>query len=157
MYLFRNFLEDTKAYAEAEKLWCRSLTKIVKLLGQQKQWKIPWIRPRFGNRTPYQDGNPMFTALDRFRRLAINITQMPAAAEGEPDLIYWTKKLAEGDPEEADALVIACVPSYETLAQATDLMTKWAANGSLANSVRRLRTARAPLTPMPRRHGMPRA
>jgi hypothetical protein len=157
MYLFRNFLEDTKAYAEAEKLWCRSLTKIVKLLGQQKQWKIPWIRPRFGNGTPYRDGNPMFTALDRSRRLAINIIQMPSAAEGEPDLIYWTKKLAEGDFEQLDALVIACVLSDETLAQATELMTKWAAHGSLNGSARQPRVQQKARTPMPRRHGMPRA
>ena len=147
MYLFRNFLDDSEVYAKAEELWCQTITKIVKRLGQTRRWKIPWIKPRFGNGEPYQDGNPMFTALDSSRRLAINIIQMPYAAEGEPDLIHWTKKLAEGEPEEVDALVIACVLSDDTLAQATDLMTKWAAHGSLEDSARPAKAHRKGRTP----------
>jgi hypothetical protein len=157
MYLFRNFLDDPKEYAKAERLWLHTLNSLVKRLGQEKQWKAPWIKPRYGNGTPHQDGNPMFTALDRSRRLAINIIQMPSAAEGEPDLTYWTKKLAEGDPEEMDALVIACVLSDETLAQATDLMTKWAAYGSLDGTARHKRVQRKTRTPMLRRRGVRRA
>jgi len=41
MYLFRNFLGDSEVYAKAEELWCQTITKIVKRLGQTKQWKIP--------------------------------------------------------------------------------------------------------------------
>ena len=121
MYLFQNFLSDPKAYAKSEKIWLQTLTGVLKRLGQERQWKAPWIKPRFGDGTPHQDGNPMFNAMDASRRLAINIIQMPHAAKGEPDLIHWTTKLAKGDPEELDALVIACVLSDETLAQATFL------------------------------------
>jgi len=151
MYLLRNFLDDPKEYAKAERLWLHTLNSLVKRLGQEKQWKAPWIKPRFGDGTPHQDGNPMFTALDRSRRLAINIIQMPSAANGEPDLIYWTKKLAEGDPEQLDALVIACVLSDETLAKATELITKWARDGSLDGSVRPMRAHPTPRTSATRR------
>jgi hypothetical protein len=157
MYLFSNFLTDPKEYAKAEKLWCRTLTTVVKQLGQQKQWKIPWIKPRFVNGTPYQDGNPILTAIDRSRRLVICIIQTPYAADGEPDLIYWTDKFAKGDPEECDKLVISCVLSDETLAQAIDLMTKWATQKPLDGSIRRAKVLRTARTPMPHRDTLPRA
>ena len=89
--------------------------------------------------------------------LAVRIIQMPHAAEGEPDLISWNNKFAAGDPEEADELVIACVLSDETLAQATDLMTKWAMQEPLDGSVRKAGVQRTARTPMSRRHTLPRA
>ena len=136
MYLLRNFLKDPKQYAKAEKLWVKTWLALIEQLGQEKQWEVPWFEPRFANGEPFRDGNPIFTAIDRSRGLVVRIIQMPHAAEGEPDLISWNNKFAAGDPEEADELVIACVLSDETLAQATKLMTKWAAHGRLAESSR---------------------
>ena len=151
MYLFRNFLDDADEYAKSEELWLRTLNAVTERLGQKKRWKAPWIKPKFADGTPHQDGNPMFNALDQSRRLAINIIQVPAAAAGEPDLIYWTKTLAEGDPEEAETLVISCVLSDDTLAQASELMTKWAKNGTLENSVRPAKAHRKARPRTPRR------
>ena len=136
MYLLRNFLNDPKQYAEAEKLWCDTWWRLAKRIGQDKQWKVPWFEPRFGDGTPFLDGNPIFTAVDRSRRLAVRVIQSPPITDGEPDLCSWTDTFGKGDPEELEELVIACVLSDDTLAQATDLMTKWAKNGSLEDSVR---------------------
>ena len=136
MYLFQNFLEDHEEYAKSEKLWAQTLLGIVKHLGQQQHWKIPWVKPRFADGTPHQDGNPMFTALDRSRRIAVIIIQGPLEADSETDFVYWTKTLAKGEPEEAEALVISCVLSDETLAKAGDLMMRWARDGSLKGSAR---------------------
>ncbi|HLI81905.1 MAG TPA: hypothetical protein VKV03_18080 [Candidatus Binataceae bacterium] len=61
------------------------------------------------------------------------------------------EKLAEGEPEEVEAIVIACVLSDETLAKATDLMTKWAKYGSLNDSARLAKAHRKTRTPAPRR------
>jgi len=157
MYLFRNFLKDPRQYAKAESLWVQTWLTVAKRLGQQKQWKVPWFENKFANGIPIQDGNPIFTAVDRSRRLAVRIIQMPYAADGEPDLIHWTNKFGKGDPEELDELVISCVLSDETLAQATDLMTKWAMREPLDGSVQKSRVRPTPRAPMPRRHGMPRA
>ena len=157
MYLFPKFLEDAGQYAEAEKLWLHAWSSVVKRLGQEKRWKVPWFEPKFGNGTPMMDGNPIFTALDRSRRMVIRVIQAPTDAEREDDLTYWIDKFAKGDPEELDELVISCVLSDETLAKATDLMTRWARDGSLKGSARGIRTARAPRTSTPRRHGAPRA
>jgi hypothetical protein len=136
MYLFKNFLKDRRQYTEAGKLWCDAWSRLTKRIGQGKQWKVPWFEARFVNGTPFLDGNPIFTAVDRSRRLAVRVIQFPLASEGEPDLIHWTDTFGKGDLEELEELVIACVLSDDTLAQATDLMTKWAKNGSLEDAVR---------------------
>jgi hypothetical protein len=157
MYLFPDFLKDPKEYEKAEKLWLQAWSVLIKHLGQQKNWKVPWFENKFGNGEPCLDGNPIFSALDRRRRIVVRVLQVPPDSEREGDFTYWTDKFAKGDPEELDELVIACVLSDETLAQATDLMTKWALKEPLDGSVRKAKAHRTPRTPMPRRHGMPRA
>jgi hypothetical protein len=136
MYLFPHYLEDPKEYEQAERLWVQKWSDLTKRLGHQKQWKVPWFENKFGNGEPCLDGNPIFSAIDRRRRLVVRILQMPYAARGEPDFTFWTDTFAKGDPEELDELVIACILSDDTLAKATELMTKWAKNGSLEDSVR---------------------
>jgi hypothetical protein len=157
MYLFPDFLKDPKEYEKAERLWAQTWSVLIKRLGQRKNWKVPWFENKFGNGEPCLDGNPIFSALDRRRRIVVRVLQAPPDSEREDDFNYWTDIFGRGDPEELDELVISCVLSDETLAKATDLMTKWAAHGSLKSSARRARIPRAPRTPMPRRHGMPRA
>ncbi|HVN30146.1 MAG TPA: hypothetical protein VMT64_16725, partial [Candidatus Binataceae bacterium] len=70
------------------------------------------------------------------RRIVVRVLQGPPDPENPGDFTYWTDKFAKGDPEELDELVIACVLSDETLAQATDLMMRWARDGSLKGSAR---------------------
>ncbi len=152
MRLFARFLEDPKEYAKAEKLWVQTWFALTRGLGQQKQWRVPWFENKFANGEPCLDGNPIFSAVDRRRRLAVRVLQdVPDAKDDRPDLVYWTDKFGKGDPEELDQLVIGCVLSDETLAQATDLMTKWAKNGSLEESVRPAKTHRKALTTAARR------
>lgn len=151
MYLLKHFLENREEYAEAEKLWTQTWLKLIKRVGQQKRWKVPWFEPKFGNGTPMANGNPIFTAVDRSRRITVRIIQVPPKTERETDLAFWTDTFGKGDPEELEELVIACVLSDETLAQATDLMTKWAKNGSLEDSVRPPKAHRKSRTTAPRR------
>ena len=151
MYRLKNFLDDPKQYAKAEKLWIQTWSALIERLGLEKRWRVPWFEPRFGNDTPMMDGNPIFTALDPSHRLAVRVIQVPPEAEREADLIYWTDTFAKGDPEELDQLVICCVLSDETLAKATDLMTKWAKYGSLNDSARLAKAHRKTRTPAPRR------
>jgi hypothetical protein len=136
MYLFPDFLNDPKEYAKAEKLWVEAWSTLIKRLGQQKNWKVPWFENKFGNGEPCLDGNPIFSALDRHRRIVVRVLQAPPETERDADFTYWNNTFGKGDPEELEELVIACVLSDETLAQATDLMTKWAKSGSLEDAVR---------------------
>lgn len=151
MYLLRNFLHDPKQYAEAEKLWRRTWSVLTDRIGQKKRWKVPWFEATFVNGTPFLDGNPIFTAVDRSRRLAVRIIQTPFTLDGEPDLISWTNKFGKGDPEELDELVISCILSDETLAQASELMTKWGKNGTLDESARPALAHRKAHTPIRQR------
>ena len=151
MYLLTNFLEDAKQYAKAEKLWLRTWSSLIIQIGQEKHWKVPWFEPKFGNGTPMMEGNPIFTALNRSRRIAVRVIQVPPEPERKGDFTHWTDKFAKGDPEELNELVIACVLSDESLAQATDLMTKWAAHGSLDESARPAKAHRKTRTAAPRR------
>jgi hypothetical protein len=149
MYLFPNFLSDPKEYAKAEKFWVRAWSSLVTRLDQQKNWQVPWFENKFGNGEPCLDGNPIFSALDRRRRIVVRVLQAPPETEREADLTFWTNTFGKGDPEELEELVIACVLSDKTLAKATDLMTKWAKDGSLEDSLRPAkahRKARPPAT-----------
>ena len=136
MYLLRNFLKEPRQYAAAEKLWRETWSRLIKRIGEERRWKVPWFEAKFLDGTPFRDGNPIFTAVDRSRRLAVRVIQVPPQSDGEADLDSWTDKFGKGDPEELDELVISCVLSDETLAEASELMTKWAKNGSLDDSVR---------------------
>ena len=151
MYLLKNFLEDPKQYAKAEKLWAQTWSLLIKRLGQERRWRVPWFEPKFGNGEPMADGNPIFTALDRSRRMTVRIIQFPPETERETDLIFWNNTFGKGDPEELEELVIACVLSDETLAQATEFMTKWAKDGSLEDSVRPAKLHRKARSTAPRR------
>jgi hypothetical protein len=151
MYLLPHFLEDLDEYAKAERLWVRAWSVLIQGLGQQKSWKVPWFENKFGNGEPCLDGNPIFSAVDRRRRLAVRVLQVPPETEREDDFAHWTNTFGKGDPEELEELVIVCVLCDQTLAQATDLMTKWAKNGSLEEPVRPAKAHRKTRAPASRR------
>ncbi len=157
MYLFQNFLDDPKEYAKAEQLWVQTWSALIKRLGQQRQWRVPWFENKFANGQPCLDGNPIFSAVDRRRRIAVRVLQDISGANGETDLVFWTDKFAKGEPEELDELVIGCVLSDDTLAKATDLMTKWALQQPLDASARKARVRRTPRAPILRKRAIPRA
>ncbi len=125
MYLFRNFLDDPHEYSEAERLWRRVWDDLTKGLRQKGRWITPWAETKFADGTPERDGNPIFSAIDPSRHLAVRVIQMKQTSG--PELSFWTDTFAPGQKEAADELVIACVLSDETLRQAIDLMTQWAA------------------------------
>jgi hypothetical protein len=158
MNLFPHFLEDPKEYAQAEMLWVQTWSVLVKRLDQKKQWRVPWFENKFANGEPCLDANPIFSAVDLRRRLAVRILQdTPKAEDDRPDLVYWIDKFAKGEPEELDQLVIGCVLTDQTLAQASELMTKWAKNASLDDLARPAKAQRKPRAATPRRRRMSRA
>ena len=130
MYLFRNFLDDPQEYGEAEKLWRVKWQDLTRRLGQEERWVTPWIDTKFADGTSQRDGNPIFSAIDPSRHLAVRVIQMKQSSEA--DLSFWIDAFAAGQKEAVDELVIACVLSDETLLQAVDLMAQWAAEKRLS-------------------------
>ena len=152
MYLFARFLEDPKEYAKAEKLWRQTWSDLVKRVGQEKQWRVPWFENKFANGQSCRDGNPIFSAINRHRRLAIRVLQdIPDPEDDRPDLVFWVDKFAKGEMEELEQLVIGCVLTEKTLAQASELMSKWAKNGTLDDSMRPAKAHRKASTLIRRR------
>src|SRR5579862_1628726 len=123
-YLFPNFLNDAQDYARVQTLWQERWLDLVRRVGQQELWTTPWLNTNFANGTPFQDGNPIFSALCSSRRQAIRVIQLePADDAGE--LEFWTDTFAKGEPEEIEELVVSCVLTDVVLGEVEELMQQW--------------------------------
>lgn len=122
--LYPSFLTDAVPYAKCEQLWTDKWRELVRRRGQEKLWTTPWLNTRFNDGTPFADGNPIFSAVCQSRARGIRVIQL-AQSEGHRDLSFWLDVFAIGDPEETKELVIACVLTNQTLAQAMDLIDQW--------------------------------
>jgi len=68
-HLFPHFLSDALEYREAEKLWRHRWLQVVQQAEQAGCWQAPWLNTTFADGTPFQDGNPMFSAICPERQL----------------------------------------------------------------------------------------
>ena len=122
--LYPNFLTDAVAYAKSEQLWSDKWGELVRRRGQEQSWTTPWMNTRFSNGTPFGDGNPIFSAVCHSRARGIRVIQLPRS-EGQSEFSFWVDVFAPGGPEETKELVIVCVLTNDTLAQAMDLFAQW--------------------------------
>jgi hypothetical protein len=122
-FLFASFLKNARKYEQAELLWQSRWRDLVDALGQQPLWESPWHDTRFADGTPCRDGNPIFSAVNRKRRLGIRVIQFePGNDPGE--ISHWTDEFGQGRLAIKE-LVVSCALSEETLRQAMDLMRQW--------------------------------
>jgi hypothetical protein len=132
-YLFARFLSDPREYERAEAMWRERWDDLVRRVGQTWLWETPWIAPTFVNGTPCRDGNPIFSAVSRPRRLGVRIIQVEPA-DNPRELYVWTDTFAKGSPEAINELVISCVLTRQTLLDALDLMKRWLTEEEVAFS-----------------------
>ena len=119
--LSTDYLNDPKAYAQAESIWRDRWTQMLRELGQQDAWESPWLNAAFADGTPFQDGNPIFSAICPSRRLGVRVIQV--ALDCESELATWTDTTM--GPDEVQELVINCPLTEEYLDQSIQLMRTW--------------------------------
>jgi hypothetical protein len=77
-------------------------------------------------KNPYQNGNPIFTAVCWPFRKGVRIIQEEPDDSNDIDLDWWLNDF--GDEEGSTAiveLVIACCPSVENIPQIRQLLKRW--------------------------------
>jgi hypothetical protein len=129
-FLYPNFLSEEADYAGAEGAWLGAWHVLLSYAGGHGDWKTPWVKTAFLDGTRCRDGNPIFSAYSPARRLGIRIIQLESAGDPE-ELTFWADYYAKGDESEVKELVIACVLTNTTLADATDLMAQWVDRGEV--------------------------
>jgi hypothetical protein len=93
--------------------------------GQIQKWRWPWLATT-------EDGNPILSAIDPQRRIAVRIIQEEPENQGDLDLDWWVDSF--GKQSEANAvreLVIACVLSDRTAARIDKLLFDWVVHGQV--------------------------
>jgi hypothetical protein len=129
-YLYPKFLNDTQEYARSQALWQEKWDSLIRRVRQQDLWTTPWVNTTYVNGRPFQDGNPIFSAVCPSRHLAIRVIQLEPA--GDPrELEFWTDTFGEGEPQPIKELVISCVLTQQTLSLADDLISQWVKEGDV--------------------------
>jgi hypothetical protein len=123
-YLFADFLCEPQEYKQAEAVWRDRWDDLVRRVGQESMWEVPWSNKYSANGTSIQDGNPIFSAISPRRKLAIRVIQLEPS-DGSPEFYVWSDTFAEGSPESVKELVISCVLTQDTLNEAVELMRRW--------------------------------
>src|SRR4051812_18876098 len=91
--LYPNLLTDATQYRAAEVYWQELWRQLTAEVGRHGQWHMPWFE------NPFQDGNPIFSALCEGEKLGVRLLQYDSAASDELDLDWWTDTAGEGANE----------------------------------------------------------
>ncbi len=125
-FYYPQFLSDANQYAQAEAFWQQKWEEVVRKAGQTHRWRWPWIR------NPLRDGNPIFSAIDEERKLAVRIIQEEPSAADDVPLDWWVDTFGEDtDPDAIRELVIACILSDQTAVRLNDLLSSWITKGEV--------------------------
>ena len=132
-YQFPEFLSDESQYRAAEEVWRKLAEQVVQRVAKGELWETPWLNTEFADGSPCMDGNPIFSAVCRERRLALRVIQLePMGNQGE--LNYWIDRFAKGEPDEVKELVISCVLTREAHFACMEIVAQWVANETIRRS-----------------------
>jgi hypothetical protein len=123
-FLFPSFLKDAREYEEAERLWESRWRDLVEAARQTRLWRSRWFNTRFANGTPCRDGNPIFSAVNRKKRIGIRVIQLEPGKDAV-EISHWIDEFGQEESDPIKELVISCALTEQTLRQATDLMRQW--------------------------------
>jgi hypothetical protein len=131
--LFPSFLQDVRAYEEAEEFWKDRWNQLIQGALGAPAWKTPWLNTTLANGSTCRDGNPIFSAACADRRLGVKIVQLDPS-ENPAELAFWTDTFGAGTQDEIKVLVIACVLCQRTVEQAVELMRDWVTYGEIRST-----------------------
>jgi hypothetical protein len=129
--LFPHYLHDPAEYAQAEAYWRDLWDELARFAGQQKDWQHPWLRTTYADGTPFQDGDPIFSAWSPARKLGVRIIQNEPQANGA-ELDYWHDVMGDRGTGEVQTLVISCTLSRQTANLARSLILSWMRDGKVS-------------------------
>jgi hypothetical protein len=137
-YLFPGFLNDQTQYTQAQNHWNDVWSALISRLGQRFKWETPWLNTTFADGTPCQDGNPIFSAVSKSRKLGVRVIQLspPSTTPSGPppgdELSVWTDTFDDPRFGMITELVLACVLTERTVSEAVDLLDQWVIHGSIS-------------------------
>jgi hypothetical protein len=132
-HLFPNFLSDPREYAQAEAFWKQTWDELKRLAGQPHEWITPWLQTVYADGTPFQDGDPIFSAWAPARLFGVRIIQhMPTTDEME--LAFWIDVVGDEWTGQVRTLVISCALSDQAAYFALDLILSWMLFGKVSVS-----------------------
>lgn len=138
-WLFPDFLENSKTYADAKQFWESLCQKILSETGLETSWQIPWMDNAF------LDGNPIFSAVSKRNHRGVRIVQEVPGEADDLDLDWWLEYVGEKtSPDAIQELVIACCPSRSNITEIERLLREWVEKGIATPS-----TPITPFTPNP--------
>lgn len=127
--LFPDFLGDKGQYALAEGYWRNLWEEIARSSGQRGEWKTPWLRTSFSNGTPFQDGDPIFSAVATERGLGVRVIQHEPETD-EVELDSWVETF-DGPDSMIRVLVLSCALTDEIVGYVQDLFRSWIIQGEV--------------------------
>jgi hypothetical protein len=122
--LFPEFLDNPSQYHQAETFWKTQWQDVVRGRDDEDDWEVPWLRNTFANGAPCLDGNPIFSAICRPKRIAVRVIQVRSLND-EDQFSFWTDTYATGEPKEIRELVLSCVLTERTVYYCLDAISQW--------------------------------
>lgn len=126
--ILRALFRSEADYHRAEKWWQDFWAQ----LPGSERWQSPWLKTAFADGTPMLDGDGILSSKQPELARALKIIQ-----EEDEDVhgrIIWWKQTWDPDDENLTILVIAIVPSEESLEIASELLRSWAEGGAVDDS-----------------------
>jgi hypothetical protein len=133
-HLFSRFLADPEEYAHAEAYWRTLWDRQARFLGQQSEWQKPWLQTAYADGTPFQDGDPIFSAWSPSRKLGVRVIQNEPQRQAL-ELVFWTDVVGDQwSGGEVRTLVISCALSRQSADLAQGLFRNWMGEGMVSVS-----------------------
>lgn len=124
--LYPDFLKNYTTYQEVERFWDNLFSRIV----EQNGWSWhSWMKPAFGNGTPFFDGNPIFNAYVPELNRGVRVLQIEP--EESDEFSYYLDVVEREDGSTFPELVISIVLTEETKVQAENAIRKWLKDGEV--------------------------
>ena len=128
-HLYPTFLGNEAEYRAAEEYWCDLWNSVLLSAGEEGAWKTPWLNSVCVDGTVLRTGDPIFSAWNPERRLAVRIVQHePRTQEIDLDVELT---LFDEEVQNIRVLVIFCVFSEVTAQQAFDLLIQFVRTGTI--------------------------
>ncbi len=130
MKIFPDFLNNNDIYNKAVMYWKKTCEEILRSTGEYDCWG-DWLNVGFSDGTPFYDGNPIYSLINKTTHRALKIIQV----DDDIEFDIWEKKI-ESCNELNDVLVVYCMLSSEN---STDIkkILRWWFDGYNVNEINR--------------------
>jgi len=122
--LFDHFPNEPAEYERAEAFWKAHWRELVRGSHDENEWEEPWIKNVFVDGTPCRDGNPIFSAVSRKRRLGVRVIQQQPNPSHDEEFSFWTDTVSI-DSIEVKELVLSFGVTLSAVYDCLDAIRQW--------------------------------